>query len=412
MAPQTPSATATQPPSQPLSFRPSPAASLGVELELQILDRDTGDLAPGAARILDACADEHIPGVSEEFLLCMIEVKTDVCRDVSEVRSQLFPHLGCVRNLANSLGYELASAGTHPFSRPGGNAIFPKERYQKIGKRQGWLAQQEAVFGLHVHVGVPGPEEAIGLVNLLVPYVPHLLALSANSPFWGGADTGFASTRVTQFRPAAHAGTPPHLNGWADFCRYFNVLRRAGVLESIKDVYWDLRPHPDLGTVEFRVCDAPSSLAHVLGLAALARTLVLDGLQTLRERPELGRGDPAHVWLAQENRWLAARYGLAAQCALRPGEPRRSLADDTAELLERLRPVAERSGDDVFLEAFQLVAKFESGADRQRRIFRQTGQWKAVTDDLRDRWAGELQPPRRAKRAAAWPAVPEPTVCR
>src|SRR5262249_24760767 len=186
----------------------------------QILDRDTGDLVPGAVRILDACAEEKIEGVSGEFLQSMLEVKTGVCRSVTEVRDALYPLLRRVRNIASSLGYDLAVGGTHPFGRARTNAIFPNERYQRLGKRQRRLAYQENPFGLHVHVGVPGADEALALITLLVQSLPHLLALSANSPFWQGVDTGFASGRVIMFRPSPHAGVPPHFPRWQDFRRY------------------------------------------------------------------------------------------------------------------------------------------------------------------------------------------------
>jgi carboxylate-amine ligase len=193
-------------------FHPSPDVTLGVELELQVLDSATGELVPGAQRILDACSEEGIDGTSGEFLLSMIEVKTAVCHDVREVRETLFPALRRVRNVARSLGYDLAMAGTHPSSRPVTSAVYPDERYSRMREQQGWLAYHENVFGMHVHVGVPGAEEAVGLVNLLTPWLPHLLALSASSPYWEGVDTGLASVRSRLFRPAPHAGVPPHFS--------------------------------------------------------------------------------------------------------------------------------------------------------------------------------------------------------
>jgi carboxylate-amine ligase len=374
-----------------LAFQPSPSITLGVELELQVLDHASGELVPGALRILDACAEEGIAGVSGEFLLSMLEVKTGVCRDVAEVRDTLFPTLRRARNVARSLGYDLALGGTHPSSRPSGAAIFPAERYQRIGQQQGWLAYHESIFGMHVHVGVPGAEEAVGLVNLLVPYLPHLLALSASSPFWEGIDTGLASARSRLFRPAAHAGVPPHFRCWDEVCHHVGVLRQAGTVHSTKDLYWDIRPRPQLGTIEVRVFDTPASLSFVLGLAALTRCLVLDGLRLLRERPELVAGDPRAFWLAQESKWLASRYGLHAKCARRPGRARRTLLDDTAGLLDRLLPVAEQAGEAGFLAAFLPVERLETGADRQRRLCRQSGDWHAVIDDMKSRWAEELE---------------------
>ena len=375
-----------------LTFQPSAGTTLGVELELQILDRDTGELAPGALRILDACRQLGLEGVSGEFLLSMLEVKTGRCTCVAEVRDSLFPLLRSVHNIAGSLGYALAIGGTHPFSRASMNAIFPDARYQRIRRRQGWMAYQEAAFGLHVHVGVPSGEAAIGLINLLVEYLPHLLALSANSPFWQGIDTDYASARARMFRPTAQAGVPPCFADWQGFRRFCEVLHAAGAIEGMKDVYWDIRPRPHLGTVEFRIFDAPATLSELLSLTALTRCLVIDGLRALSEDPQLGRGDPYVFWLAIENRWLATRYGLQAECVRRPHGKARSLAEDAAELVDQLLPIARDANEETFLRELRPGSGFETGADRQRRIFRQTGNWQAVIDDMKSRWVAELPP--------------------
>jgi carboxylate-amine ligase len=370
-------------------FHGSPDTTLGVELELQILDPETGDLVPGALRILDACAEEGIDGVSGEFLLSMLEVKTGVCADVAAVCQDMVSQLSRVHHIARSLGYDLAVGSTHPFSRTA-TAIFPDERYRRILNRQGWLAKYEAIFGMHVHVGVPDGERAIGLINLLTPYLPHLLALAANSPFWQGVDTDFASVRTVLFRPSPHTGIPQCSSGWQDFCAYCDVLHEGGVLENTKDLYWDIRPQPLLGTLEFRIFDTPVSLLCLLGLTALTRSLVAAGLEWLEDDPECGRGDPREFWLARENRWLASRYGLQAECTRSPGSGRKTLAEDVALLLERVMPVADDLGEARFLEVFQPVDRFETGAARRRRLYRQTGDWRVVLDDMRQGIFGEI----------------------
>lgn len=376
-----------------LAFHPSPATTLGVELELQILDRETGDLAPGAVRILQACAADAIEGPSAELMQSMLEIKTGVCANVAEVRNQLLPQLTRVRNIATSMGYELAMAGTHPFHRMGQSVVFPDERHQRIQDRLAWMIHQRVVFGLHVHLGMPDGEMAIGVMNMLVQHLPHLVALSANSPFWQGIDTGLASFRTALYRSLPHSGVPRYFSRWKDFRNYFRVMRDCEAIHSMKDVYWDIRPRPDFGTIEIRVCDMPPTLATMLGIVALMRTLVIATQRLLTERPQLRRGDMRRHWIAGENKWLATRFGLGAMYVRTPAGKRRPLALDLADLIERLVPVARETGDYPFLARLLPIDKFESGADRQRRIYREAGNWKAVIEDLTQRAAEELKAP-------------------
>jgi carboxylate-amine ligase len=382
---------ATDPASQPhdegeLHFRGTQSQSLGVELELQIVERETGNLAPGALRILEACREEGLDCVSGEFMLTMLEVRTGVCQNVAEVSRDLLRSLSRVRNIARSLGYELALGGTHPYGRAGMSAVFTNKRYRRIQRMQGWTAYQEAIYGLHVHVGVPDGDTAIGVANLVTQYLPHLLALSANSPFWQGLDTGYASSRHTMFRPSALAGLPLYFPDWNGFCEYFHVMHDAGAMEHTKDIYWDVRPRPHLGTVEFRIFDAPPTMSSLLALAALTRALVADVVECIRTNPRAVEGDRRTFWLATQNKWLAGRFGLKAKCRRTPDGEHLTLADDAEQLLRRLRPVFEANGDDTFWPDVEA----ESGADRQRRIYRQTGNWQAVVDDMTHRWEEEL----------------------
>jgi len=371
-----------------IDFRGSKSTSLGVEIELQVLDRHTDDLGPVAPLILEECQRQGIDGVSGEFLMNMFEVKTDICSDTDEVARTLIPKLRRVREIAGQLGYDLALGGTHPFAQATMRSISPDERYQRIKQQQGWAAYQEAIFGLHVHVGVPDGDAAIGVTNLLVPYLPHLLALSANSPFWQGTDTDYASARVRLFRPSASAGIPPHFVSWGAFHTYLDVLHAAGALEGTKDIYWDIRPRPDFGTIEFRVFDAPNTVSRLLGLTALTRLLVEEALDILKRDPSLGRGNPMSYWLANENRWLATRYGLQARAVCEPGGPSRTLAEHSRQLLQRLQPRAVQLGEAKYLRHVRATA--ETGAERQRRILRETHSLAAVVRDMRDHWADEL----------------------
>ena len=295
-----------------LRFQPSEANTLGVELELQIIDPHTGDLAPGSVRILKLCEQEGLSGVTAELMQSMIEVKTGICQNVAEAQEQLWPVLRRLRNLATSLGYQLALGGTHPFNRGISGTVHPDERYERIQDRLAWLTYQRVVFGLHVHVGVPSGDMAMGIINMLIRYLPHLLAVSASSPFWHAQDTGLASCRSALYRMLPHAGVPRYFRTWKEFRTFYKVMRDTKAIRSAKDIYWDIRPCPSLGTVEFRVCDMPLTLSTTLGITALIHCLVISAQRLLEERPHLRRGDIRRHWVAVENKWLATRYGLGA----------------------------------------------------------------------------------------------------
>jgi len=373
-----------------LTFHGSTTPTLGVELELQILDRESGDLTPGAVRILKLCEEEKVEGVSAELMQSMFEIKTGVCHSVHEVREQLLPRLRKTRALAASLGFELAMGGTHPFHRSGTSAVFPAERYERIMERLAWLTYQRVVFGLHIHVGVPGGDMAVAVSSLMVKYLPHLLALSANSPFWQGVDTGLASGRAALYALLPHSGVPLPFHKWKEFRTYCQVMRDCKAINSFKDIYWDIRPRPDFGTLEFRICDMPPTLSLTMAIVALTRCLVISCLNLLKDRPAVRRGDARRHWIAGENKWLATRYGLGALYIRTPAGKRRPLKKDLAELVERMLPIASSHGDETFLAPLQNLDKFESGADAARTLFRQTGNWRALTDAMIRRFADEL----------------------
>jgi glutamate---cysteine ligase / carboxylate-amine ligase len=358
-----------------------------------VLDPETGELTSGAMRILKACAQDDVVRdyVSAELMQSMIEVKTGVCQNVGDLRSSLLPVLRRLRNIARSNGYDLAMSGTHPFHRTSNSAVFPSERYDRIYDRLAYMIHQRVVFGLHVHVGVPSGDMAIGIINVLVQHLPHLLAVSANSPFWQGVDSGLASCRTALFRSLPHAGVPRYFPAWKEFRAFFRVMRDCRAIESMRDIYWDIRPRPELGTIEFRVCDVPATIATTLSLVALIRSLVVATQRLLEEKPHLRRGDMRRHWIAVENKWLATRYGLEAMYIRTPAGKRRPLKQDLRDLLTRLLPVAEELGDQPFLAALLPVEKFESGADRQRRLYRESGRWRDLITDMTERLSQELE---------------------
>jgi carboxylate-amine ligase len=401
--PKSPKIAATSK-NEELVFHGTAEPTLGVEIELQILDRDTGDLASGAVRILQACAEEKIEGATAELMQSMLEIKTGVCKTVDEVRQQLFARTRRVRNIASSLGFELAMAGTHPFHRTSTSTVYPAERYEKILHRLAWLTYQRVMFGLHVHVGVPSGDMAIGAINLLMQYVPHLIAASASSPFWQGVDTGLMSSRIALYRLLPHAGLPLYFSDWKEFRNYCKVMKDCDTISSFKDIYWDIRPRPDFGTLEFRICDIPMTITETLRLVALIRALTVSGLRLLQDHPRMRRGNIKRHWIAVENKWLATRYGLNAIYIRTPSGKRRPLAKDLADLIDRLMPIAQEFGDDKYLAALQPVAKLHTGAERQRHHYRETGNWKTLVDFMAKQLLNDLE---SAHAASSQPARTE-----
>lgn len=392
--------------SEDTAFHGSSNPSIGVEIELQILDRDTGDLAPGAVRLLKACQEEKIDGVAAELMQSMIEVKTGICNSVDEVRDQLYTRTRRVRNIASSLGFELAMGSTHPFHRTAASTVYPDERYERIRDRLAWLTNQRVMFGLHVHVAMPSGDMAIGAINLLMQYVPHLIAVSASSPFWQGVDTGLMSSRIALYRLLPHAGLPPYFSNWKEFRNYCKVMTDCHAIASFKDIYWDIRPRPDFGTIEFRICDLPMTLSETLRIVALVRCLAVSGLRLLQEHPRLRRGNIKKHWIAVENKWLATRYGLQAIYLRTPSGKRRPLAKDLADLVDRLMPLARELGEEKHLAALQPVDRLETGADQQRRHFREAGNWKALVDFMANQLLSDLEKQSPAARQAAPSLLP------
>lgn len=383
------------------TFHGSPRPTLGVELELPILDRETGELAPGAPRILEACGEEGIEEVTAELMKSMIELRTPICETAAGAHETLRTTLGRVHRIATSLGYQLGMWGAHPFARATAHAVAESERYASVERRLAWMTSQRVTFGLHLHVGVKDGEEAVGVINMLVQYLPHMLALSANSPFWQGVDTGFASTRSVLYGLVPHSGVPGHFESWTRWRDYVQTMREGGLMKSHRDPKWDIRPRPDLGTIEFRVCDTPDSLTTAAGLAALTRAMVIWAQRLLEERPQLSSGDIRRQWFAVENKWLAARFGTEAMYIRPAGDKRRPLSQGILDLIERLTPIAEESGDGPLLRGLSQIVNGETGAARQRRLYREAGAWPALVSDAVARLSAEVAQPARAASAPA-----------
>ncbi|MFQ5752069.1 MAG: glutamate--cysteine ligase, partial [bacterium] len=317
--------------------------------------------------------------VKPELIQSTIDLNTDVCANISAVRMDLTERLNKLFEICDDLGYELACAGTHPFSKWAEQDITPKERYHMLVDRCQWPARRLMIFGLHVHVGVPSGEKAIAIFNSLTTFLPHLLALSASSPFFDSDDTGLASTRVKIFETLPTAGLPYRLLNWAEFQRFMITLVNAKAIESVREVWWDIRPHPGFGTVELRICDGLPTLNEVIALTALIQALVV----WLSEQYDEGMYLPIHRhWIVRENKWRAARWSIDADIITDEDGNLKSLSQEIEKLLELLSPVAKRLGSHDELMHVHDIIKIGPSFKRQRKIYEETHDYKKVMDVL------------------------------
>src|SRR5271154_3770407 len=281
-----------------------PRYTVGVEEELMIVDRSSLDLVNAIHSML---ADPPPGSIHPELLQSVLEIATPVCADVPEAGAERRQLRAAVRDHAAKHDLLIGSAGTHPFARWEDQRIVRDDRYRELVTSLGYVARQELVFGLHVHVGLADPEEAIYVANGMRVHVPLLLALSANSPFWRGDLTGLASTRVPIFRSFPRVGIPPYFADWGDYERRIEFMVRTDLIADYTYLWYDVRPHPRLGTVEIRAMDAQTRVEHTIALAALIQCLVKE----LAEAYRAGQPSVDYAWeILDENKWIAARHGL------------------------------------------------------------------------------------------------------
>ncbi len=348
-------------------FGATPPFTVGAEEEYMLLEPDGYELVQRVGPILAAeQGGEFSEYVSPELFESVLEIHTAVCADVGKLGRELRRLRSHVAEVAGSEGLVFASAGTHPFSLFEQQRITPRDRYRTLVEELQYAARRELIFGLHVHVGVDGPNKAIAVVESLLPHLPELIALSASSPFWRGERTGIASCRQLVFATLPRTGPPPHFADYAEYARVVGALEQTGCLDDYTRIWWDIRPHPRLGTIEVRVMDAVARVEDAVALAAYVQALV----KRYSEAYD-GRCAHHHRALILENRWRAARFGLDAELIdLEGGATRRA---PVRELVRRtLRAVeshARELGSEQELEGIERILRDGNGADRQMRVY-------------------------------------------
>ncbi|HEX2051398.1 MAG TPA: glutamate--cysteine ligase [Actinomycetota bacterium] len=359
-------------------FKGSDRPTLGVEIEVQVVD-EAGALATdtAATKILSKLGDT--PGFKHELLECTVEVITDVCPTVKQVRRDLGGKVEQLSEVAESLGYRIMCTGTHPFSSWADQTVSPDPRYHRLIEDCQWTARRLLIFGVHTHVGLHSGEQAIAVANSLATFIPHFLALSSSSPFWQGRDTGLASIRSKVFESLPTAGLPYFMHNWGEFQRFMRTLIGAGTIRSIREVWWDIRPHPGFGTLELRICDGIPTMDELCAMTALAQSLVV----WLADRYDNGMTIPQHqAWTIRENKWRAARWGLDAEIIRDEEGNLVSLRRSLGDLVERLEPTAERLGCLDDLEGVGRILERGTSAVRQREIYAETRDLSKVVDSL------------------------------
>jgi carboxylate-amine ligase len=353
-----------------------PAYTVGIEEEMMILDATSYALV----NAIDELVEESPHGeIKPELMESVLEISTNPAKDLREAGRLLRGLRRQVRDTAAGHGLTIGSAGTHPFAKWEDQRITAAPRYRDLVDALRFVARQELIFGLHVHVGLDDPDKAIHVANGMRVHVPVLLALSANSPFWRGDRTGLASSRMPIFRQFPRVGIPPYYDGWADFERRIEFMVGAGVLSDYTWLWYDVRPHPNFGTVEIRAMDAQTHVEHTLALAALIQAMVKE----LSEHFEAGKrlADFPHEML-DENRWLAARHGLQGDLVDLP-ERRMVPAKELAKrLYDRLAEHAQDLGGGDALEAIGDLIEHGDGAYRQRKVYEANHDFTELMRDI------------------------------
>jgi carboxylate-amine ligase len=346
-----------------IPFGSSRRSNIGIEWELECVDRASGALAPAAPTVLERLGHgEGYPQATKELLTNTVEIVSGPHDRIADAVTDLTTMIERVREITDPMDVDLMCSGTHPFSTYTDQEVTTSERYATLIDRTRWWGRQLMIWGVHMHVGIDDREKLLPILNGLLAYYPHFQALSASSPFWVGEDTGYASNRAMLFQQLPTAGLPPQLGSWANYEQVVEDLVHVGVIDDNSELRWDLRPSPKWGTLEIRFCDGVSNAAELASLAALAQCLVEEMSTTLDGGHDIPTMQP---WFVRENKWRAARYGLDAEIIVNAAGDETLVTESTLDLLERLAPVADRL--DCTDELAGVARILDRGASYQRQ---------------------------------------------
>src|SRR5579863_5862678 len=355
-----------------------PSFTIGIEEEYQTIDPVTRDLRSHIEMEIIAQGQTKLQeSVKPEMHASVIEVGTGICNNIQEAREEVRKLRRAIISLARDNGLRLGASGTHPFADWRNQAIYPDERYFTIVEDMKTVARGNLIFGLHVHIGVEDREAAIHLMNAARYFVPHMLALSSNSPFWLGMDTGLKSYRCKVFDKFPRTNIPDYFPSWGEYENFIKLLIKTGCIDNAKKIWWDIRPHPFFNTIEFRICDIPMRVDETIALAALIQATVakLYKLYSANQGFRLYRRA-----LIMENKWRASRYGLEGKLIDFGKQTEVPARDLVREYLDFVDDVVDELDSREELNYIHKILETGSGADRQLRVFQETGDLKKVVD--------------------------------
>ena len=357
-----------------------PSYTLGIEEELMIVDAETLDLVNSIEGLLQDLGDSETEGeVKPELMESVCEIATDPCENTEQAGAQLEGLRREVQAAASARGLAIGAAGTHPFAKWEDQRIVSRPRYRDLIAGLQFVARQELIFGIHVHVGIDDPDKAIHVTNGMRVHLAVLLALSANSPFWRAHETGLLSARTPIFRAFPRVGIPPRYDDFEDWTRRIEFMQQSKVIADYTYLWYDVRPHPLFGTVEIRVMDSQTRLEHTLGLAALVQAMVKELAEHFDSGDQLSRYP---YEMLDENKWLAARHGMEGELVDLPSRDRVRTKELARRLVDRLRGHAQDLGSADALEGVDDLLENGNGGARQLVVFEANHDMREVVGEI------------------------------
>jgi len=362
-----------------IKFNSSSEPTIGVEIELQLVDKNNLNLNNISSKVLTDVNKEFLDNIKCELIESMIEINTNICSNIEEVEKDIRKTLNHLDEILKNYETEINCTSLHPFAIGKKQIITDNPRYKRIMKDLQMVGKRFISQGLHVHIGISNPEDAIKVNNALRVYLPLLLALSTSSPFFEGEDTGLHSYRTKLFEALPLAGMPDYLNNWKHFENLTEHLEGAGIINSVKDLWWDVRPHPGFGTVEIRVCDIPINFKEIIALVALIQALVVTLIK-------LDSYQDTHIQILQSNKWQAARYGLEGVFVDPKTFKKLSMRKAIENLFVLVEPAMVSLGLKKYFNILEEILNADTGSNKQRKLYANSNKFEDMLKTLKEQF--------------------------